>query len=61
MTGTICAIPECESRHGKHENFEVFLNSPKFSEIFLEVSEVPITQNLPKFYFKSFEMFFEIF
>ncbi len=36
MTGTICTIPECKSRHGKHENFEVFLNSPKFSEIFLE-------------------------
>ncbi len=38
MTRTICAIPECKckSRHAKFENFEVFLNSPKFSEIFLE-------------------------
>ncbi len=54
MTGTICATPECKSSHGKHENFEVFLNSPKFSE-------VAITQNPPKFYTKSFEMFFEIF
>ncbi len=61
MTGTICAIPEYKSRHGKHENFEVVLNSPKFSEIFIKVSEVPITQNRPKFYPKSFEMFFEIF
>ncbi len=36
MTGTICAIPECKSRHGKRENFEVFLNSVKFSKIFLK-------------------------
>ncbi len=36
MTDPICAILECKSRHGKHENFEVFLNSHKFSEIFLE-------------------------
>ncbi len=36
MTGSIAAIRECKSRHGKHENFEVFLNSTKFSEIFLE-------------------------
>ncbi len=58
MTGT---IPECKSRCGQSENFEVFLNSPKFSKTFLKVSEVPITQYLPKFYPKSFEMFFEIF
>ncbi len=30
------APPECKSRHGKHENFEAFLNSPKFFKIFLE-------------------------
>ncbi len=36
MAGTISSIPECKSRHGKHENFDVYLNSPKFSEIFLE-------------------------
>ncbi len=36
MTDSTCALPERKSRHGKHENFELFLNSPKFSEIFLE-------------------------
>ncbi len=36
MKGSICAIPECNSKHEKHVKFEIFLNSPKFSEIFLE-------------------------
>ncbi len=36
IAGTICAIPDCKSRHRKYENFEVFLNSPK---IFWNISQ----------------------
>ncbi len=61
MTGAICAIPECKIRHGKHENFEVFLDSLNFSKIFLESFRSAYYSESSKILPKFFKMFLEIF